>query len=40
MVSDPEKLKKYSENARRLAITDANERIYSVIKKVLGTATV
>ena len=40
MVSDPEKLRKYSENAKRLAITDANERIYSVIKKVLGTAAV
>ena len=27
---------KYSENSRKMAITDANERIYSVVKKVLG----
>ena len=31
-----EKLEKYSENSRKMAITDANERIYSVVKKVLG----
>lgn len=31
----PQKLKEYSENSRKMAITDANERIYSVIKKVL-----
>ncbi len=33
---NPEKLEKYSENSRKMAITDANERIYSVVKKVLG----
>ena len=35
-VFNPEKLEKYSENSRKMAITDANERIYSVVKKVLG----
>ncbi len=37
LLSDREKLVKYSENARKMAITDANERIYNVIKKVLST---
>ena len=36
MLQSPEMLEKFSENARRIAITNANERIYSVIKKVLG----
>lgn len=36
MLEDPEKLKEYSRNVRSTAIIDANERIYSVIKKVLG----
>ena len=36
MLLNPEKLEKYSENSRKKAITDANERIYSVVKKVLG----
>jgi UDP-N-acetylglucosamine--N-acetylmuramyl-(pentapeptide) pyrophosphoryl-undecaprenol N-acetylglucosamine transferase len=36
MLVDPENLKKISENSRNMAITDANERIYSVIKKILG----
>ena len=36
MLLTPEKLEKYSENSRKMAITDANERIYSVVKKVLG----
>ena len=40
LVNKPEmiikKLEKYSENSRKMAITDANERIYSVVKKVLG----
>ena len=35
MLLNPEKLEKYSENSRKMAITDANERIYSVVKKVL-----
>lgn len=36
MLIDPVNLKKISENSRKMAITDANERIYSVVKKVLG----
>lgn len=36
MLLNPEKLEKYSENSRKMAITDANERIYLVVKKVLG----
>jgi len=36
MLLNPERLEKYSENSRKMAITDANERIYSVVKKVLG----
>ena len=36
MLLNPEKLEKYSENSRKMAITDANERIYSVVKKILG----
>ncbi len=36
MLSDPEKLGKIGENCKKMAITDANERIYSVVKKVLN----
>lgn len=36
MLLNPEKLNKISENSRKIAITDANERIYSVVKKILG----
>ncbi|HHZ05239.1 MAG TPA: undecaprenyldiphospho-muramoylpentapeptide beta-N-acetylglucosaminyltransferase [Clostridiales bacterium] len=36
MVSNPAKLREYAENARQTAIIDANDRIYSVIKKVLS----
>ena len=35
MLSDTEKLQKTGENCKKMAITDANERIYSVVKKVL-----
>lgn len=35
MLGDTEKLNKIAENCKKMAITDANERIYSVIKKVL-----
>jgi UDP-N-acetylglucosamine--N-acetylmuramyl-(pentapeptide) pyrophosphoryl-undecaprenol N-acetylglucosamine transferase len=35
MLGDSEKLGKIAENCKKMAITDANERIYSVIKKVL-----
>ncbi len=36
MLESSDKLNKISENSRKMAITDANERIYSVIKKILG----
>ncbi len=36
MLIDPENLDKISENSKKMAIIDANERIYSVVKKVLG----
>ena len=36
MLSNPDTLKKFSENSRKMAITNANERIYSVIKKLVG----
>ncbi len=36
MLQDPERLAQISENSRKMAITNANERIYSVVKKVLG----
>lgn len=35
LLSDKELLRKYSENAKKMAIDDANERIYKVIKEVL-----
>lgn len=35
MVVDTRKLQKYADNARNMAIIDANHRIYAVIKKVL-----
>ncbi len=35
MLGDPEKLRKIGENCKKMAIIDANERIYSVVKKVL-----
>ncbi|MCH5300524.1 MAG: undecaprenyldiphospho-muramoylpentapeptide beta-N-acetylglucosaminyltransferase [Ruminococcus sp.] len=38
LVLNPEKLKEYSENSRKMAITDANERIYAVIKSLLKLA--
>lgn len=36
MLIDPENLDKISENSKKMAIIDANERIYSVVKKILG----
>lgn len=36
MLLNPENLVKISGNLRKMAITDANERIYSVVKRVLG----
>ncbi len=36
LLQNPEKLKEYTDNARKMAIIDANERIYSVIRKITG----
>ena len=36
MLLNPEQLKTISESSRQMAITDANERIYSIVKKTLG----
>ncbi len=36
MVSDRELLIEYSENAKAMAITDASERIYSIVKDILN----
>lgn len=36
MLTDPAVLKEYRQNAQRMAITDANERIYKTIKEVLS----
>ena len=38
LIENKEKLKKMSENARKIAITDANERIYDVIMKLYTNA--
>lgn len=35
LLKNPERLRKFSENSKKMAITDANERIYSVIRQVL-----
>ncbi len=35
MLTDSERLKKFSLNCEKMAITDANERIYAVMKKIL-----
>ena len=36
LLQNPDKLKEYTDNAKKMAIIDANERIYSVIRSVLG----
>ena len=36
MLIDPQNLEKISKNSRKMAIINANERIYSVVKKILG----
>lgn len=36
MLKDEQTLKKYKNNARKMAIVDANERIYKIIKDILG----
>lgn len=36
MLLDPQNLEEISKKSRKMAITDANERIYSVVKSVLG----
>ncbi len=38
LASDPARLKEYSENARAMAISDATDRIYSIIIEVLAAA--
>ncbi|MEE1261681.1 undecaprenyldiphospho-muramoylpentapeptide beta-N-acetylglucosaminyltransferase [Ruminococcus sp.] len=38
MLSDREKLRKYGECAKRMAITNAGERIYAIVKKTLESA--
>ena len=35
ILADPQTLEKFTQNAKNMAITDANERIYSVVKKVM-----
>ena len=35
MVSDEKLLEEYSENAQAMAITDASERIYNIVKDIL-----
>ena len=35
MVSDSKLLKQYSDNAQAMAITDANKRIYNIVKEIL-----
>ena len=36
LASDPERLRIYSENAKKMAVNDAAKRIYSVIQQVLA----
>lgn len=36
MLINPQNLAKISENSKKMAIIDANERIYSVVKRILG----
>ncbi len=36
LLKDKDKLREYTENSRKMAIIDANERIYSIIKKITG----
>ncbi len=36
MLGNPERLNRICQNSRSMAITDANERIYSVVKKLVG----
>lgn len=35
MVSDSDLLRQYSDNAKAMAITDANKRIYEIVKDIL-----
>lgn len=36
LLSNPKKLKEFGENAHKMAITDANERIYKIIKRTVS----
>lgn len=38
LASDPQRLQKYSENVKKMAVSDASKRIYAVIIEVLSTA--
>ena len=38
LASDPKRLSEYSENAKKMAVSDASKRIYSVIIEVLATS--
>lgn len=38
LASDPQRLREYSENAKKMAVFDASKRIYSVIIEVLASA--
>lgn len=36
LLSDPRKLRSYGENAKKMSITDANQRIYRIIKRTVS----
>ena len=38
LASDPERLKEYSQNALKMAVSDASQRIYSIIIEVITEA--
>lgn len=38
LASDPDRLREYSENAQKMAISDASKRIYSVIVETIATS--
>lgn len=38
LASDPQRLREYSENSKKMAVSDASKRIYSVIIEVLSTS--
>lgn len=38
LASDPDRLREYSENAKKMAVSDASKRIYSVIVETIATS--